>query len=95
MVYGMNNFYLGGVGILVAIVYALYRWGSNEAVELIEKSTVDQDKSLQQQQTENEQKLAQVNKDLASLYEARKDARDEYLTDAEKAASWNEPPKQS
>jgi len=91
----MNNLYLSGAGVLVAIVYAIYRYAMAMGVQATIQHTQDQDKSLQQQQTENEQKLAQVNKDLASLYEARKDARDQYLTDAEKAASWNEPPKQS
>jgi len=95
----MNQFYLGGAGVLAAIVYALYRWGRGQFVQATITHTQDADKSLQQQQTENEQKLAGVNKDLASLYDERKKLRDQYLSDAaktdqEKADTWNKPPEQ-
>jgi hypothetical protein len=88
-----NSLLMGGGGILAVIIYALYRWGARQAVEAIMEKTQDEDKSLQQQQLENQQKLAQVNKDLAALYAERKTARDQYLTDQEKASSWNQPQK--
>jgi peptidoglycan hydrolase CwlO-like protein len=95
----MNSLYFGGAGVVAAIIFALYRWGMGKALEATMEHVESSDKSLQQQQTENEAKLAGVNKDLASLYDERKKLRDSYLTDAaktdqEKADSWNKPPEQ-
>lgn len=90
----MINLALGSAGAIGALLFFLYRWGLGKAVDAAIEHTASEDKSLQQQQTENEAKLAGVNKDLASLYDERKKLRDQYLDDAEKAKSWDKPPEQ-
>lgn len=75
------------------IVY-LFQRANKAAIDATIAHTQEADKSLQQQQTENEAKLAKTNKDLAALYEERKKLRDVYLSDAEKANTWNKPPEQ-
>lgn len=90
----MSSMYLVLAGVITSCGLLVYRWIVSKAVDATIAKTANEDKSLQQQQLENEQKLAGVNKDLASLYEERKKLRDQYLSDAEKAEQWNKPPEQ-
>jgi hypothetical protein len=87
----MNQLYLGGAGILAALVYALYRWATSMAAQASIQHTQDEDKSLQQQQTENEAKLAAVNKELAELYDEHQKLNVNEKTDEQKASTWNTP----
>ena len=91
----MNSLFLGGAGVLATLIFLLYRWGAGKALEAVMQQTQDQDKSLQQQQLENEAKLANVNKDLTKLYEERAKLQQEQAkTDQERAESWSKPPEQ-
>lgn len=89
----MNDLYLGGAGVIGIVLFFLYRWGFGKIVEGTIEHTEKEDKSLQQQQLENQQKLAKVNKELAGLYAERQKVKEE-LTDQEKADQWNKPPEQ-
>jgi len=98
----MNNFVAlgaggGVVGVVALLFYILWQFISKAMVEATVQKTEDEDKSLQQQQLENQQKLAQVNKDLAALYAEREKLRNQYMneTDQERADSWNKPSGQS
>lgn len=89
----MNNLLLGG-GALAGILFLLYRFGLNFLINSTIQQTAKEDKSLEQQQLENQAKLAQVNRDLDGLYDERKKLRDEYVADAQKtdqqkADEWN------
>lgn len=48
-----------------------------------------EDKSLVKQQSENQAKLDQVNKDIQDLKDEKKKLRDLYLTDQQRADKWN------
>lgn len=89
---GMNNFLLAA-GALVSLVFLVFRFGMSLFVNKTIEQTSKEDKSLAQQQLENQQKLSKVNKDLESLYEEREKMRQEYLdkakSDQEKADEWN------
>lgn len=90
----MNKFELISILGTGVLFLSAYRWVFGLFVQSTIEKTQDQDKSLQQQQLENEQKLAQVNKDLQALYDERDKLKDQYAadqqkTDQEKADTWN------
>lgn len=98
----MNSWWLlgvggGGVGLIATLLYLAWHFASEVMVQATVQKTEDEDKTLQQQQIDNQQKLAQVNKDLEALYAEREKLRNQYAnqTDQERADSWNKPPGQS
>lgn len=84
----MDALYLGSASVIGAVLFFLYRWGMGKYIEGSIEKTMKEDKSLQQQQLENQQKLAQVNKELEDLYKERTKVKEE-LTDEERADQWN------
>ena len=86
----MNNLSYGALTALVGVLFFLYRKYIQASVTTTLIQTEVEDKSLQQQQLENKQKLAKVNKDLTALYEERKKTRDEYLDAQQEADAWNQ-----
>lgn len=88
----MNSWMFGGGAGLVAVLYFIYRYIMSNLVTATIQKTADEDKSLQQQQLENQQKLAQVNKDLDALYAEREKMRQQYLDNQQKVDIWNQKP---
>lgn len=91
----MNNLLIGG-SLAAGLIFLLYRFGLGYLVNQTIQNTDKQDKSLQQQQLENQAKLAQVKKQLDELYKEKDHLHEnDNKTDQEKADSWNKPSGQS
>jgi len=85
----MNKVYLGLGGAFVAALFYLYKMFVSASTQAVVVHTQDEDKSLQQQQLENQQKLAKVNKDLAALYEKRGEIVVPQVDPQKEADEWN------
>lgn len=59
------------------------------AAKVITSETKIKDAPLAAKQTENETKIKEVDKGIQDMLDERKKLRDKYLTDQEKADSWN------
>ena len=90
---GANKFFSWFPIALAAIAGVLalfYKHKADKAeADNIESETRIQDAPLVAQQAENAAKLERVNEDIKKIHEEREKLRNQYITDQEKADSWD------